>query len=500
MSLVVNRLTVQPNSRSVSQSNNLTTFGTGAQNPRVVRFGSATHTTVNKFLLPTFQKLTEVFLWSFLGVDLLCLWVPRITNSLVTGAIPYDSRQDPSAQNLSFPRLAGRWVDRNFMGLNWRNLYEESKREIGSGPGTLAIPAVVFLGVRHVLNKRHMELSYHSIEGLCQGLEHHISKNPASQVHSRKAYTEQIESYINSIFTDPGLRKAPLIEPAAKHELADIRKTLIHILEHPSKLTHHELEQFQSHPQVKAILLRHPQLAKDLRDLLAPQKQAKGELLKQLNERPFFQLLREPGVELQTYDDYLKHWSKQWSDAAMIDRNNRSSRLLRHEKLTVLHEDLQDVLKNFNLLHRRQGYSLEALPGDVKGKLTDKQPIHNVDRTWIRYTSEQWSPIDKKFHAKPSVQKDVQHLTGDLERWADFANDVWRTQGRRPQKNIPTLIDSMRKRLIVQKLGLSVFSTVLACGYMVHLAFWAQNYGTYQANRLLKGQPSKTAKGEGINA
>jgi hypothetical protein len=387
------------------------------------------------------------------------------------------------------------------MGLNWRNLYEESKREIGSGPGTLAIPAVIFLGVRHALNKKHMELSYRSIEGLCQGLEHHISKNPSAKGHhSRESYTGQMASYVDSIFSDPGLRKTSLLEPAAKQELADIQKTLTHILEHPSRLTHRELEQFQSHPQVKAILTRHPQLAKDLRDLMAPNKQAKGELLKQLNERPFFQMLRKSGVDLQTYGDYLKHWSKQWADAAMIDRNNRSSRLLRQEKLNVLHEDLQDVLKDFNLLHRRQGYSLEALAGDVKGKLTDKQPVHNVDRSWVRYTPEQWSPIDKKLISKPSTQKDVQHVTGDLERWADFANDVWRTQERRPQKDISTLVDSMRKRLIVQKLGLSVFSTVLACGYMVHLAFWAQNYGTYQANRLLKGQPSKTATGEGINA
>jgi hypothetical protein len=459
MSLAVNRTTApKANQLNKQQLNNSTSFGSAVSQPRGVRFGSVGHTTVNKFLLPTFQRLTEVFLWSFLGVDLLCLWVPRITNSLITGAIPYDSRQDPSAQNLSFPRLAGRWANRNFMGLNWRNLYEESKREIGSGPGTLAIPAVIFLGVRHALNKRHMELSYHSIEGLCQGLEHHITQNNAAKLSTREAYTQKMGSYVNSIFTDTGLRKAPLVDSTQKKELLPVQRALNNILEHPSQLTHQELEAFQSHPQVKAILNRYPKLAKDLRDLQASGSQAKGELLKQLAGRPFFQMLRHDAVDCQTYDDYLKRWSNSWADAAISDRGNRSNRLLRQDKLRILHEDLQDTLKHFNLTHRRQAYEVEALAGDIKGKLADAQPIHNVEQAWLRYTPQQWHPVEKQLLPKGSVQKKIEHLTNDLDRWADFASDVMRMQGKRNSKDLSSLIDTMRKRLIVQKLGYGSFS------------------------------------------
>jgi hypothetical protein len=467
----------------------LAAVGDGLTTHRInrVQFGSAGDTTVNKFLLPTFQKLTEVFLWSFIGVDFACLWVPRITTSLVTGAVPYDSRKDPSAQNLSFPHLAARWTEKNISGLNWKNLHEETKREVASGPGTLAIPAVIFMGVRHILKKRPMELSYHSIEGLGQGFQQHLEKNHSATQDVRD-YTKALGQYVDSIFTDPNLRNTRLNQVSSEEELRQTRSTLNRILDNPKNLTAQELEKFQQQPALKALLERQPKLGNALRELLAANAQAKDDLRKQLTLRPMLKLLREPNAERHTYGEYLKRWSQAWAETAMSPTNkgNRSNRLA---NMRILHEDLLDSLKTFNLKHRQEAYKLDAMAGDATRTLADEQPIHKVDRAWLRYTDKEWSAAKQKMLTLGSKQHELSRFTDELERWSDFASDAWKVHGKHPQAEVAQVVDKMRRQLVKQKLLLSIGSTVLACAYMVHLAFWAQNYGSYQANRLLKDKP-----------
>jgi hypothetical protein len=461
--------------------------GWNSKQEKKPQFGSSgSNATVNKFLLPTFQKLTEVFLWSYIGVDLTCLWIPRITNSLLTGAVPYDPRQDPKAKDLPFPKQAARWASGNIEGLNWKNLYEETKREIASGPGILAIPALVFIGARQILKKRPLELSYPALEGLGQGFQQHLENH--SPIQNADDYAQSLGHYIDSIFTDSALKSTHLNSVISTEELDTLRKTLERVLHHPATLSAKEIEDLQRHPALEGLLTREPKLTNDLRKLLTSGTEASSDLRQHLTQRPLLQLLSEPNAAERTYGDYLKHWSQVWAETAMSSTSN-GGRSLRQARLQLLHDDLQDALKTFNLKHRQEAHHIKAIEGDIAGHLFDEQPLHHINTAWLRYTPSQWMPSSGKVVGKGSQQVGLTQFTNDLERWADFAQGAWHRSFKKPGVDLPKVVDALRKRVIIQKLALAIGATALAGLYMIHLAFWAQNYGSYQANRLLKEKP-----------
>lgn len=90
-----------------------------------------------------FQLVRGNFVWEFLMLDVAALWLPRIFNSLRRGAKKYDQHADPEAKNRHPIAQFGHWIYKTTAGLNYANAFEETMREMESGPVMFIMPSVV---------------------------------------------------------------------------------------------------------------------------------------------------------------------------------------------------------------------------------------------------------------------------------------------------------------------------------------------------------------------
>lgn len=150
-----------------------------------------------------FQKITEVFVWGFLAQDVIAMWLPRVSTSLRVGREKYDPEQDPQTKNLPFHQKMEKWIAGNVKGLNWVNFNEETKREIATGPGLLAVPALLFT-LNRMFGNVSIELSNPSLKGFGKGLKEHL-KHQIGQtgIHNETEYRNAIKSYVANLFIDP---------------------------------------------------------------------------------------------------------------------------------------------------------------------------------------------------------------------------------------------------------------------------------------------------------
>ena len=151
------------------------------------------------FSLPTFEKITEVFLWAFLAQDVVAMWLPRIYALLTEGRAKYDPKEDPKAKDLPFGKQVGKWVDGNLKGLNWGNFREGTKREFATGPGLLMVPAAIFLLANKLANPS-VTMPYFALKSMGAGLAEHLEGKPTAN------YQAELKDYIRSIFVDPKLQ------------------------------------------------------------------------------------------------------------------------------------------------------------------------------------------------------------------------------------------------------------------------------------------------------
>ncbi len=180
-----------------------------------MRAGNQALQSATEKLIPTFQKITEVFVWAFLAQDAIAMWLPRVGTSLTTGRIKYETAGDKEVQNLPFKDQARIWLHKNIRGLNWVNFNEETKREFATGPGVLTIPAIIFAVSRRMFGKSATELGYHNLKEMTHGFQAHLNQSGLGQevgeIGANK-YQEAVQKYIASMFQDPDYAKHMLPE------------------------------------------------------------------------------------------------------------------------------------------------------------------------------------------------------------------------------------------------------------------------------------------------
>lgn len=152
----------------------------------VRHFAGRTSEGVVNHLVPTFQKVSEDLLYSFLAVDIFGLWGARITNSLIRGRVPYDATQDPTfspgmneAQQLQ-KIWGGFW-----RGVNVPYFLEEAFREFLIGPGWLTAAAGLMGAIRASAGNS-IRLPMRAIAGLGDTL---LSHAPAHAPSAQAAMT-----------------------------------------------------------------------------------------------------------------------------------------------------------------------------------------------------------------------------------------------------------------------------------------------------------------------
>jgi hypothetical protein len=182
------------------------------QNAQPVRFGGGpVHNMMSNgwqgfvnLSLPTFEKITEVFIWGFLAQDVVAMWLPRIFALLTEGREKYDPKEDPKAKDLPFAKQLTKWVDGNLKGLNWENFKEGTKREFATGPGLLIVPAVLFIGASKLANSS-VKMPFSAVKGIGKGLERKFEKDSLDKLPevTPEVYQKAVQEYVNSIFVDP---------------------------------------------------------------------------------------------------------------------------------------------------------------------------------------------------------------------------------------------------------------------------------------------------------
>jgi hypothetical protein len=431
-----------------------------------VRFsGSLGQGLVNNILLPTFENIHENYLANFVATDVGGIWLARITTSLVTGRVPYDPRQDPEAQNLSMPHQVARYTLKNIQGLNWINFWEETKREIASGPGVLMASALTFLAARQMLRKGTIVLPFPVIQGLCGGFRQHLAAR-GGDIRQESHYRKALADYIASLFDDPEMRATRLDTVT---DLRKLRKSLGILIDHPRPIGEADLRRLQENPTLRPLLESSPELGKQLRMLLGPPEaaaKARTAIAGQLEHRLLLQLARKSDTAGRlTYGDYLDRWSRAWVDALFRPEKDASSKAAakaRETALQTLEQDLRETLEAFNRSQRLR---------------TSPESLHRTRTARIRYGPDV---------AKPE-SKELSQLTWELRQWGDFARNAW-TRGKQTAATTdwPRLVERLQKQLVTQKYFFGTVATVLSCFHMAHLAFWAQNHKSYQATRLIR--------------
>ena len=171
-------------------------FG-GVLPPRFTEWGTSV-------LLSAFSKVVEVFLWGYITQDVVAMWMPRIRQSLIRGRIPYDHQNDPENKGLTPWALFKKSFIRNADGLNWVNFWEETKREIAAGPGTLGIPTLAFGLARRAYGNRAVELGHGTLTQLSHAFINHLQKAPdgvsaAAQI-TPEQYKKELKAFLVSRF------------------------------------------------------------------------------------------------------------------------------------------------------------------------------------------------------------------------------------------------------------------------------------------------------------
>ena len=194
------------------------------QKSHVVRFsGNGAHAAVGnawqgfvRHSVPTFQNITEVFIWGFLAQDVIAMWLPRIYALLTEGRKKYDPQSDPAVKTQPFGTQFKKWVAGNYKGLNWDNFCEGTKREFATGPGLLMVPAAVFLAVSRIANSA-VKMPFASVEGLGKGLaEHFEAAHLNNKTLDDKTYQKAVQNYISELFQDSKLKETLKDEKGGK--------------------------------------------------------------------------------------------------------------------------------------------------------------------------------------------------------------------------------------------------------------------------------------------
>lgn len=457
-----------------------------------VRFGSGmSHGgVVDKTLLPLFEKISEVFLWGFLASDMVSMWVPRITTSLATGAIPYDPRQDPEAQNLPFPQQIGRYARKNVQGLNWINLWEETKRELASGPGTLMVGALLFLAARRGFRNRAIELPFPAMDSLCNGFKKHLQ----AQGLESTDYAEAMKTYVHSIFADPALLATPIRAIVSPAEMATVRHTLETVLRPGYPVQEADIHRIRENSVFRPLLKRIPTLDKQVRSLMGMPgphtEETRASIYRTLMEdHPLNQMFLHPYGPESTFGHYLQNWSTMWTNHLLSEDKDA----VRIKHMATLEEGLSDSIEIFNRKHRLCSYTTEnptlsESENKIARHIQDKNPLHEVKKAWVCYQPNkegEWIP----------QKKDAAQLTLELNQWGNFARRVWKDGGRTTLSatDWANRIEQAGKKLIVHKYLLGLTATILGGLYLVILTRWSQSYSSYQATRCLKENDSPKA-------
>jgi hypothetical protein len=204
-------------------------------------------------VMPITYAVDTNFAASFNGQDLVGMGAPRIYQSLLRDAIPYDWSKDPKAQQLEGLNKTLYIYQQRAKRANWQNLYEEIQRELASGPGLL-MGGTIGVGAMKGLarftgfpeGRRAMELPQATIDTFLESFQQHIQQAGLQQGRLPK----DPKAFFKTFFKE---RWANEVNPEGKNlleEPVDFTLRLQERSSHPDyALTKHDLKRLLNHKE-----------------------------------------------------------------------------------------------------------------------------------------------------------------------------------------------------------------------------------------------------------
>lgn len=382
-----------------------------------------------------FQNITEVFLWGFLAQDMVAMWMPRVWTSLQEGKKTYDPTEDPAMKDKPFNQQVKAWLKGNTAGLNWVNCWEGTKREIATGPGLLAVPALAFMVNRALMNPG-VELSAKSIQEMGEGLGQYL-KGKSYGEQEKSNFIDDVKNYLKTGFADieqvagQGLPKADAkTSEAAKAAAEKIQKSIADWLD------------------------------AEIKGSVAHAGRGRFDRLKANTSQAFG---KEPNKDLPKLREAVE---------TQMRKFNRDFRMNRYK----------DALKII----------ADDAPLNNTGKTWFTYRPDSIESAKKAVGNEKEAVVDKA--KKLVTQRDFSHIQADVSRVGGYLNQIWANQAKREGGKIAEVTTKTMQQFIRNKFLLGWGTTILTAGYLVKLAFWAQSHGTYQATRLLNDDAASNGK------
>jgi hypothetical protein len=322
-----------------------------------------------------------------------------------------------------------RWVKtktEQIKRLNLVNGWEETKRELATGPMMLIVPTLFFMWARRTMGKRAIELSYGSFRDLHQTFAQQLRKSGVGQKAFEKVTKADIKTAVTQTLSN----------------LFDYSSHQAHLHGQPLNLG-----AWIPAGEQAAIKQELSQWAQDWTQAVYQTERhtdrSLSQALKPLNERLEKIVLSFNRRAMQNHETWHS------IDYVPMRRFNKDT-----QQYDVVMKDINPVIAD---LRRWADYALEM------GK-----PRHNTLWGSVLDTAGQ---IAERFQAK------------------GLANRLYEAQKRHQWQVTGPLIDNadqLYTKLVGKKFGLEVVLAAMMTWYLYHLTRWTQNSDAYEANRLIR--------------
>jgi len=297
----------------------------------------------------------------------------------------------------------------------------------------LAVPALAFMLNRAVANPA-IELSHSSLQGMGAGLKAHLTANPGNE----KDLTQKVKDYLEKSFVD-------INQVVDNAKASDIKR----------------------------------KMAKETQDLISDWVDAEVDESVAL-------------AELPGHKRWVENARQVFGKAPLQETENPN--LLPEQKLSALRSRVENAIWDFNREHRINGYE------ELHGLIKDATPLNNTAKTWFSYSPDKILSAKAETPAASVIaeaKKGLQHvgfgqIKNDVSRVGGFIKEIQKNHAKDTAKPMGEVVESTMKQLVGRKWIFGTSVTLLTAAYLVKLAFWAQNHGTYQATRLLNDSASKS--------
>ncbi|MEB3245183.1 MAG: hypothetical protein VKJ06_04260 [Vampirovibrionales bacterium] len=414
------------------------------------------------FSRPLFESIEGSYINMLLFEDL-GMWISRLGTAAMRGRDEYLVDEDPNAKDLPLPCKVVHSAVKNIMGLNWKNVGEETIRELQAGPSLLIVPTATFL-----LGKRFF------------GMSDAYSVPVGSAL---RPLNDQLGTFLQQKLATAGTSTFSLQQQ--QQLLSDFVHQQFNINAYPAKALN---EPFNfSHASLIAIeppTKKQPtvSLYKTLKQWGEDTKSTQEITPKQFKELTtgghyqHWQLKHQK--QPQTLNAYLKNWSERWAKTAQNAYHPEPHTLAKPKKIALQKAEHQLELLNTELKRNMIRFNREHLPGDA-------QLLHKLDKVNTRFSQE----------------IGIDGFTSTLSRWKPFALKVLATP-KLDAQSVKPLIEGMHQKLLGKKWRFALTAFLLNGLWLASISVLAQHGKNYPANRLAQsaGKPKSASVQQPLQA